>query len=86
MSAAKRNPPFRAEHVGSLLRPDNLVKKRYEIAQGKAQESELAPIEEKAIADIVKFQQECGIHPISTGEYIRYVHSGIRLGLLSHAI
>ena len=73
MSALKRTPPFRAEHVGSLLRPDNLVKKRYEVAEGKAKESELIPIEDEAIAKVVKLQQECGIHPVSTGEYARCV-------------
>jgi len=56
-----------------LLRPDNLVKKRYEIAEGKANESELIPIEDEAIAKVVKLQQECGIHPVSTGEYARLV-------------
>lgn len=73
MSAAKRNPPFRAEHVGSLLRPEELVKKRYEVAEGKAQQSDLVPLEDKAIAEVVKLQKDCGFHVVSSGEYARYV-------------
>ncbi|KAK4632251.1 hypothetical protein CLAFUW4_03652 [Fulvia fulva] len=72
MSGPPRNPPFRAEHVGSLLRPDELVKKRYAIADGSAKADELAPIEQKAIKDVVKLQQDCGIHSITNGEYSRH--------------
>lgn len=72
MSAApKRNPPFRAEHVGSLLRPDALVQKRYDVAAGKATQADLEPLEDKAIADVVKLQKECGFHAVSSGEYAR---------------
>lgn len=70
-SANKTSPPFRAEHVGSLLRPDSLVKKRYEVAEGKANASDLRPLEESAVAEVVKLQQECGFHAISSGEYTR---------------
>lgn len=71
MSPSKRSPPFRAEHVGSLLRPQELVQKRYDVASGKAQPDELAPLEKKAVADIVKFQQDCGLKVVSSGEYTR---------------
>lgn len=67
-TTAKRNPPFRAEQLGSLLRPDDLIKTRYAVAEGKTPTSELAPLEDSSIKDIVKLQQECGIHPISDGE------------------
>ncbi|GIZ46289.1 hypothetical protein CKM354_000941900 [Cercospora kikuchii] len=72
MSAPPRNPPFRAEHIGSLLRPDELVKKRYAVADGSAKPEELVPIEQQAIKDIVNLQQECGIHSITNGEYSRH--------------
>lgn len=72
MTAAKRSPPFRAEHVGSLLRPQSLVQKRYDVAAGKATQAELEPLEDKAIADVVKLQQDCGFHAVSSGEYARY--------------
>jgi methionine synthase II (cobalamin-independent) len=72
MSTAKRSPPFRAEHVGSLLRPQELVQKRYDVAAGKASKEELTPIEDKAIEEVIKLQKDCGFHAISSGEYVRY--------------
>jgi hypothetical protein len=73
MSTAKRSPPFRAEHVGSLLRPDELVQKRYAVAAGKADAGELKPIEDKSVTEVVKLQKDCGFHAVSSGEYTRYV-------------
>ncbi|KAK4542698.1 hypothetical protein LTR36_006270 [Oleoguttula mirabilis] len=72
MSEAPRAPPFRAEHIGSLLRPDELVQKRYAVADKSATPDELVPVEQKAIRDVVKLQQECGIHSITNGEYSRH--------------
>lgn len=71
MSTLKRSPPFRAEHVGSLLRPQELVQKRYDVASGKAQPEELIPLEDKSVAEVVKFQQDCGLKVVSSGEYTR---------------
>lgn len=71
MSSSPRNPPFRAEHIGSLLRPDELVKHRYAVADGSKSAESLKPVEEEAIRDIVKLQQDCGIHSITNGEYSR---------------
>jgi len=72
MSQAPKAPPFRAEHIGSLLRPAELVEKRYDVAQGKSDPKELAPLENKSIRDIVKLQQECGFHGIGDGEFRRH--------------
>ena len=74
MSATpKKSPPFKAEHVGSLLRPDALVKMRYAVAEGKSSDADLHPMEEKSIAEVVKMQQDCGLHVVSSGEYARFV-------------
>ena len=73
MSSPKSSPPFRAEHVGSLLRPQDLVQKRYDVASGKAQPEELVPLEKKAVAEVVKFQQDCGLKVVSSGECTRLV-------------
>lgn len=73
MSSIKRSPPFRAEHVGSLLRPQELVQKRYDVASGKAQPEELIPLEDKSVAEVVKMQQDCGLKVVSSGEYTRLV-------------
>lgn len=72
MTAAKRSPPFRAEHVGSLLRPQELVQKRYAVAAGKAPASELVPLEDKLIEEVIKTQKDAGLHVVSSGEYTRY--------------
>ncbi|KAL5373954.1 hypothetical protein PMIN06_008458 [Paraphaeosphaeria minitans] len=73
MSTLHRNPPFRAEHLGSLKRPQSLLDARYK--EGKSDE-ELRPLEDKAIADIVKTQRDLGFHAISDGEYRRHMFWG----------
>lgn len=67
-----QNPPFRAEHLGSLLRTDLLVQKRDEMVEGKVAKEELSPIEDRDIKDIVAKQQELGYHAITDGEYRRH--------------
>ncbi|EOD48688.1 methionine vitamin-b12 independent [Neofusicoccum parvum] len=71
-----RNPPFRAEHLGSLLRPKNLLDKRAEVHDGKAKAEELKPLEDEAIKDIVDKQQQWGYRALSDGEYRRHMFWG----------
>jgi methionine synthase II (cobalamin-independent) len=70
--AAPRNPPFRAEHLGSLLRPADLLQKRAEFEAQKISYDELKPVEDAAVKKIVEVQESLGIHSITDGEY-RYV-------------
>ena len=67
-----RNPPFRAEHLGSLLRPDHLLKTRADLDNGKVQQEQLTSIEDASVKDIVETQIKLGFHPISDGEYRRH--------------
>ena len=67
-----RNPPFRAEHLGSLLRPEHLLKTRADLDNGKAQQQQLTSIEDSSVKDIVDTQIKLGFHPISDGEYRRH--------------
>ena len=67
-----RNPPFRAEHLGSLLRPNDLLDKRHEVEKGKSKEEDLKPIEDKSVDDIVKLQLDLGYRAVSDGEYRRH--------------
>ena len=67
-----RPPPFRAEHIGSLLRPQDLIDLRYDIANQRAQPSALPAVEQQAIKEVVELQQSCGIHSITNGEYSRH--------------
>lgn len=71
-SKLHRNPPFRAEHLGSLLRPDELLKKRADLDNGKGEQKQLESLEDTAVKDIVEKQLEQGFHPISDGEYRRH--------------
>ncbi|KAK5739524.1 hypothetical protein LTR17_005213 [Elasticomyces elasticus] len=76
MSSAPRNPPFRAEHLGSLLRPSKLLDKRRAIQQKKESGDDLRKIEDSSIDDIVSIQTDCGFHAISDGEYRRHMFWG----------
>src|SRR4029077_8155989 len=64
-------PPFRAEHIGSLVRPSHLLHARSEVDAGRMDTSQLREIEDAAIRDAVKRQEELGLHVISDGEFRR---------------
>ena len=68
-------PPFRADHVGSFLRPKALLDARGRHKNGKIDRAELRKVEDEAIRDIVRFQEELGLHGITDGEFRRtYFH------------
>jgi 5-methyltetrahydropteroyltriglutamate--homocysteine methyltransferase len=64
-------PPFRADHVGSLLRPAALLRAREEFAAGKLPADELRAVEDAAIADVVRRQEEIGLESATDGEFRR---------------
>jgi len=72
-TGAPHNPPFRADHVGSLLRPPELLKARSERASGKISAEELRGFEDAAIRKVVAFQEEVGLQSITDGEYRREI-------------
>ena len=67
------HPPFRAEHLGSLKRPQYLLEKRNDLDDKKCTQEELTVVEDKAIAEIVQMQREAGIKTITDGEFRRCV-------------
>jgi 5-methyltetrahydropteroyltriglutamate--homocysteine methyltransferase len=69
--ASKLGPPFRADHVGSLLRPTELLKARVEHQAGRLSAAELRAAEDRAIRDAVKLQRELGLQGITDGEMRR---------------
>ncbi len=69
--SARNKPPFRADHVGSLLRPKSLLKAREEASSGAISADELRSIEDDAIREVVKLQQDVGLHSITDGELRR---------------
>ena len=64
-------PPFRADHVGSLLRPKSLLAARAEHEAGRLSAEQLRADEDGAIADAVALQQEVGLRAITDGELRR---------------
>lgn len=66
---------YRADHIGSFLRPQFLLEARDQFAKGKINAEQLREVEDKAIAEIVKFQQDVGLKTITDGEFRRtYFH------------
>ncbi|MCW2899476.1 MAG: 5-methyltetrahydropteroyltriglutamate--homocysteine S-methyltransferase [Streptosporangiaceae bacterium] len=69
--ALRDTPPFRADHVGSLLRPQNLLDARADFAAGRIKAEELRAIEDDAIRAAVKMQHEAGLKSATDGEFRR---------------
>lgn len=71
----RTTPPFRADHVGSFLRPKVLLEAREQKAKGEISAEQLRRVEDKAITEIVKFQEDVGLQSITDGEFRRtYFH------------
>ena len=67
--------PARYDHVGSFLRPKYLLEAREQKARGEITPEQLRTVEDKAIAEIVKFQEDIGLKSITDGEFRRtYFH------------
>jgi methionine synthase II (cobalamin-independent) len=67
--------PARYDHVGSFLRPDYLLAARASKARGEIDAAALRRVEDRAVTEIVKFQQDIGMRAITDGEYRRtYFH------------
>jgi 5-methyltetrahydropteroyltriglutamate--homocysteine methyltransferase len=67
----RTTPPFRADHVGSLLRPPQLLHARDDFAAGKIDAAELRAIEDEAIREAVKMQEDVGLRSVTDGEFRR---------------
>jgi 5-methyltetrahydropteroyltriglutamate--homocysteine methyltransferase len=64
-------PPYRADHVGSFLRPQRLLEVRERRARGEISPEALREIEDEAIADLVRRQEEVGLEAVTDGEFRR---------------
>jgi 5-methyltetrahydropteroyltriglutamate--homocysteine methyltransferase len=67
----RTKPPFRADHVGSLLRPAALKEAREKHAKGEIGEAELKAVEDSEIERIIRKQEEVGLPSITDGEFRR---------------
>lgn len=64
-------PPFRAEHVGSLLRPKELLEARKQVEKGTLSPEQLRRLEDDAIRHAVRRQEEVGMRAVTDGEMRR---------------
>ena len=74
-------PPFRADHIGSLLRPKNLRQAFREHASGALADTAFRAIQDETIREVVKLQEECGLAVVTDGEFrrISYWEKFVRL-------
>jgi 5-methyltetrahydropteroyltriglutamate--homocysteine methyltransferase len=68
----RTKPPFRADHVGSLIRPDALIEARAAAEKGEMAAAELAHIQHGAVRDVVRLQRDAGLRLATDGEYNRF--------------
>ena len=59
--AEQNRPPFRADHVGSLLRPPELLQARDQRERGEIDDAQLREVEDRCIRDVVKMQEDIGL-------------------------
>jgi 5-methyltetrahydropteroyltriglutamate--homocysteine methyltransferase len=71
MMTRRTKPPFRADHVGSLLRPAALKEARERRTNGEIGAAELTAVEDRAIEDVIKKQEAAGLQSITDGEFRR---------------
>src|SRR5690348_11786538 len=69
--APRARPPFRADHVGSLLRPPRLMQARADHAEGRIDAAALRAVEDDAIREAVAMQQDVGLQSATDGEFRR---------------
>jgi 5-methyltetrahydropteroyltriglutamate--homocysteine methyltransferase len=68
---SRQAPPFRADHVGSLLRPPELARARAEFKAGRMDASQLREVEDEAIRGVIELQRAAGLQTVTDGEFRR---------------
>jgi len=76
MAHTTQRPPFRADHVGSLLRPKELREAFRKYGSKSASDPEFIAIQERAIRDVVKLQEDVGLKVVTDGEFRRSSYWG----------
>jgi 5-methyltetrahydropteroyltriglutamate--homocysteine methyltransferase len=69
------HPPFRAEHIGSFLRPAALLRVRADHAAGRRTDAELRAAEDEAIRGFVALQESLGFQVVTDGEFRRNTYT-----------
>ncbi len=68
---SRDTPPFRADHVGSLLRPPDLTRARADFKAGRIDSDELHAVEDDAILNVMALQRDAGLQTVTDGEFRR---------------
>ncbi len=68
---ARSTPPFRADHVGSLLRPGKLLRAREDFSAGRIKAGDLRAVEDEAIREVARMQHDAGLQSVTDGEFRR---------------
>ena len=72
----RRTPPFRADHIGSLLRPQELKDAYVAHAAGRLSDAWLKEVEDRHIKDAIALQESVGLQSITDGEFRRIIYWG----------
>src|SRR5919201_1788409 len=64
-------PPFRADHIGSLLRPKKLREAFRRHSVGEIPERELRAVQDECVCEVIKLQEDCGLRVVTDGEFRR---------------
>jgi 5-methyltetrahydropteroyltriglutamate--homocysteine methyltransferase len=81
-TALAAKPPFRAEHIGSPLRPARLLRERARFVNGELNAAELAAAEDEAITDAIRLQERLGFKFVTDGEFRRRSYHSFFYGAL----
>jgi 5-methyltetrahydropteroyltriglutamate--homocysteine methyltransferase len=77
-------PPFRAEHIGSLLRPPDLLGERARFSRGEIGQAELTEAEDRAIVGALRLQEQLGFKFVTDGEFRRRSYHSFFYGELGN--
>jgi len=79
---ANGRPPFRADHIGSLLRPAKLREAHKQHAAGSIGDADFRTIQDQAIREVVKLQEGAGLQVVTDGEFRRASYWGRFVSLI----
>jgi 5-methyltetrahydropteroyltriglutamate--homocysteine methyltransferase len=70
------NPNYRADHVGSLLRPEELRRARHDFSEGRISQEQVKEVEDRSVLKALDLQREAGLEVLTDGEYRRHDWAG----------
>ena len=71
LMSQRTTPPFRADHVGSLLRTPEVLRARTEFSEGRITAEEKRRVEDEGVRQVVRMQEDIGLQGVTDGEYRR---------------